>query len=66
MNTFYVVQEDCSCNSTDDNPLCSTQDIFKEVKTILKKSFELLRLRNLLINEDIANESIEVDNTRAL
>ena len=66
MNTFYVVQEDRSCNSTDDNPLCSTQDIFKEVKTILKKSFELLRLGNLLINEDIANESIEVDNTRAL
>ena len=60
------MQEDCSCNFTDDNPLCSTEDIFKEVKTILKKNFELLRLRNLLINEDIANESIEIGNTRAL
>ena len=56
----------------DDNSLYSIEDNFKEAKTILKKNFELLqgwfydmvlksrKCHYLVINKDIANESIEL------
>ena len=63
---YYFIQDAYICNFADDN--------FKEVKTILKKNFELLqgwfyenhmalnlgKCHSLVINKDIANESIEL------
>ena len=71
---FYFIQEAYICNFADDNLLYSVEDNFKEVKTMLKKNFELfqgwfyqnhmvLNLRKchyLIINKGIANESIEL------
>ena len=41
---FYFIQDVYICNFADDNSLYSTKDNLKEVKTILKKNFELLRM----------------------
>ena len=71
---FYFIQDDYICNFADYNSLYSIEDIFKEVKTMFKKSFELLqgwfyenhmvpnsgKCHYLIINKDITNESIEL------
>ena len=71
---FYFIQDAYICNFADDNSLYSIEDNLKEVKTILKKNFELLqgwfyenhmvlnpgKCHYLVINKDITNESIEL------
>ena len=71
---FYFIQGAYICNFADDNSLYLIEDNFKEVKTMLKKNFELLqgwfyenhmvlnpgKCHNLIINKDITNESIEL------
>ena len=71
---FYFIQDAYICNFADDNSLYSIEDNFKEVKTMLKKNFELFqgwfyenhmvlnpgKYHYLIINKDIANESIEL------
>ena len=71
---FYFIQDAYICNFGDDNSLYSIEDNFKEVKTVLKKDFEILqgwfyenhmvlnpgKCHYLIINKDIANESIEL------
>ena len=71
-NIFYFIQDVYICNVTDDNSLYSIEDNFKEVKTMLKKNFELLqgwfhenrmvlnpgKCHYLIINKHITNESI--------
>ena len=71
---FYFIQDAYICNFADDHSLYSIEDNLKEVKTILKKKFELLqgwfyenhmvlnprKSHYLVINEDIINESIEL------
>ena len=42
---FHFIQEAYICNFAADNSLYSTEDNFKEVKTIVKKSFKLLQAR---------------------
>ena len=64
------------CNFGNDNSLYSIEDKFKEVKTILKKNFELLQVwfyvnhmvlypgkchYLIITTTDINNESIELD-----
>ena len=44
---FHFIQDVYICNFADDNSLYSTKDNFKEVKTILKKNFELLRIESV-------------------
>ena len=71
----YFIQDAYIYNFTDDNSLLySVEDNFKEVKTTLKKNFELLqgwfcenhmvlnpgKWHYLIINKDITNESIEL------
>ena len=65
------------CDYAHDNSLNSIENNFKEVKTILKKNFELLKgwfyenhmvlnpgkCHYLTINKDIANEFIELGKT---
>ena len=41
---FYFTQEAYICNFADDNSIYSIEDNIKEVKTILKKNFELLQM----------------------
>ena len=41
---FHFIQDVYICNFADDNSLYSTKDNLKEVRTILKKNFELLRM----------------------
>ena len=71
---YYFIQDAYICNFADDNSLYAIEDNFKEVKTILKKNFELLqgwfyenhmvvnpgKCHYLIIDKDI-NESIELD-----
>ena len=71
---FFFIQEAYICNFADDNSLYSINDNFEEVKAILKKTFELLKVRffendmvqnpgkchYLVTNKDIANESIKL------
>ena len=71
---FYFIQDAYICTFADDNSLYSIEDNFKEVKTMLKKNFELFqgwfyenhmvlnpgKYHYLIINKDIANESIEL------
>ena len=71
---FYFIQDAYICNFADDNSLYSIEDNFKEVKTMLKKNFELFqgwfyenhmvlnpgKYHYFIINKDIANESIEL------
>ena len=71
---FYFIQDAYICNFADGNSLYSIDDNFKEVKTMLKKNFELLQVwfyenhmvlnpgkcYYLIINKDIANECIEL------
>ena len=71
---LYFIQDVYICNFADDNSLYSIEDNLKEVKTILKKNFELLqgwfyenhmvlnpgKCQYLIINKDIINESIEL------
>ena len=71
---FYFIQDAYICNFADDNSLYSIENNFKEDKTRLKKNFEILRgwfyenhtvlnpgkCHYLIINKDIANESIEL------
>ena len=71
---FYFIQDAYICNFADDNSLYSIEDNLKEVKTILKKNFELLqgwfyenymvlnpgKCHYLIINNDIINTSIEL------
>ena len=73
-NIFYFIQDAYICNFADDNSLYSIEDNLKEVKTILKKNFELLqgwfyenymvlnpgKCHYLIINNDIINASIEL------
>ena len=72
---FYFIQEAYIYNFADNNLLYSIEDNFKETKTILKKNFQLLQvcffsephgLKSrkilLLMDKDIANESIELGN----
>ena len=40
---FYFIQEAYICNLADDNSSYSIEDNFKELKTILKKNFELFQ-----------------------
>ena len=40
---FFFIQDAYICNFADDNSLYSIEDNFNEVKTILKKNFELLQ-----------------------
>ena len=40
---FYFIQDACTCNFDDNYSLCSIEDNFKEVKTMLKKNFEHLQ-----------------------
>ena len=75
-DVFYFIHEAYICNFADDDSLCSVEDNSKEVKTNLKKNFELLQVwfhenhivldpgkyHYLIINKDIANESIELGN----
>ena len=72
---FCFMQDAYIWNFADDNSLYPIEDNFKEVKTILKKNFELLQVlcyenhmvlnpgkcHYLVINKDITNESIELD-----
>ena len=72
---FYFIKDAHICKFADHNSLYSIKDYFKEVKTILKKNFELLigwfyennmvlnpgKCHYLVINKDIAIESIELD-----
>ena len=72
---FCFMQDTYTCNFADDISLYPIEDNFKEVKTILKKNFELLqglfyenhmvlnpgKCHYLVINKDISNESIELD-----
>ena len=71
---FYIIQDAFICNFADDNSLYSTEHNVKEVRTMLKKNFELLqgwfyenhmvlnpgKCPYLIINKDITNESIEL------
>ena len=71
---FYFILDADISNFADDYSLYSIEDNFKEVKTMLKKNFELLRgwfyenhmvlnpgkCHYLIINKDITNESIEL------
>ena len=71
---FYFIQDAYICNFADDNSSYSVEDNFQEVKTMLKKNFELLKgwfyvnhmvlnpekCHYLTINKDITNESIEL------
>ena len=71
---FYFMQDAYICNFADDNSLYTIEDNFKEVKTMLKKNFELLqgwfyenhmvldpgKCHYLIINKGIANESIKL------
>ena len=71
---FCFIHKAYICNFADDNALYSIKDIFKEVKTILKKDFGCLQVwfyvnhMDLnpekccysIINRDIANESTEL------
>ena len=73
-NIFYFIQDAYICNFADDNSLYSIENNLKEVKTILKKNFELLqgwfyenymvlnprKCHYLVINKDITNESIQL------
>ena len=68
---FYFIQDAYICNFADDKSLYSIEDNLKEVKTTLKKNFELLqgwfyeshmvlnsgKYHYLVINKDITNES---------
>ena len=72
---FYFIQDAYISNFADDNSLSSIEDNLKEVKTILKKNFELLqgwfyeihmvpnpgKCHYLVINKDITNESTELE-----
>ena len=76
-DVFYFMQKAYICNFADDNSLYSIEHNFKEVKTILKKNFELLKVwfyenhivsnpgkyHYLIINNNIANESVELGKT---
>ena len=76
-DVFYFMQKAYICNFADDNSLYSIEHNFKEVKTILKKNFELLEVwfyenhivpnpgkyHYLIINNNIANESVELGKT---
>ena len=71
---FHFIQEPYTCNFADNNSLYSTEDNFKEVKTIVKKNFKLIQVRYhendrvlnpgkgqyLIRNKDTANESIKL------
>ena len=71
---LYFIQDAYICNFADDNSLYSIEVNLKEVKTILKKNFELLqwwfyenhmvlnpgKCHYLVINKDIINESIKL------
>ena len=71
---LYSIQGAFICNFADDNSLYSIEYNFKEVKTMLKKKFELLEERfyenhmvlnpgkchYLIIDKDISNEFIEL------
>ena len=72
---FYFIQDAYICNFADDSSLYSIEDNFKEVKTMLKRNFELLqgwfyeshmvlnpgKCQYLTKHKDITNESIELD-----
>ena len=51
IDIFYFIQDAYICNFADGNSLYSVEDNFKEVKTMLKKNFELLRKMPLLNNK---------------
>ena len=71
---FYFIQDAYICHFADDNSLYSIEDNLKEVKTILKKNFELIqgwfyenymvlnprKYHYLIINNDTINASIEL------
>ena len=71
---FYFIQDAFICNCADNNSLYSIEDNFKEVKTMLKKSFEVSqgwfyenhmvlnpeKCYYWIINKDIANKSLEL------
>ena len=73
---FCFIQENYICNYADDNSLYPIEDNFKEIRTILRKNFELLeccffenhmvqnlgKCHYLIINKDSTNESIELGN----
>ena len=73
---FYFIQDAYICNFADDNSRYSIEDDFSEVKTMLKKNFEILRgwfyenhmvlnpgkCHCSIINKDIANEPINLLN----
>ena len=42
---FHFIQEVYICNFADGNSLYSTEENFKEVKTIVKKIFKLVQVR---------------------
>ena len=72
---FYFIKDAYICKFADHNSLYFIKDYFKEVKIILKKNFVLLtgwfyennmvlnpgKCHYLVINKDIAIESIELD-----
>ena len=72
---FYFIQDAYICNFADYSSLYSIEDNFKEVKTMLKRNFELLqgwfyeshmvlnpgKCQYLTKHKDITNESIELD-----
>ena len=73
---FFFIQDAYICNFADDNSRYSIEDDFSEVKTMLKKNFEILRgwfYENHMVlnprkchysitNKDIANEPINLLN----
>ena len=75
---FYFIQDAYISNFADGNSLYSIEDNFKEVKTMLKKNFEILqgwfyedhmflnpgKCYYLMINKDIANVSIDLGKKR--
>ena len=75
---FYFIQDAYISNFADGNSLYSIEDNFKEVKTMLKKNFEILegwfyedhmflnprKWYYLMINKDISNVSIDLGKKR--
>ena len=71
---FHLIQEAYICNFADDNLLYSIEENSKDVKTIVKKNFELVQVQfykhrivlnpgkchYLVRNKDTANESIKL------
>ena len=55
-DVFHLIQETYICNFADDNSLYSGEDNLKDVKTIVKKIFKLVKVHQIYKNRMVLNQ----------